>query len=171
MRSRRTGDGQGRPRILMGAMLLLALSGCGAPPSIGPLLDLSGAVLDREAGRLDADAEAAHDRLELQASMLASAFDRDLNERATLNADWVSEAVSAYVAAREALVRQAAEVESSYAARVDDLRAAREAQRRAVSLLERQQTILPWPASWRGWSLRDAVIGQADSLIPSGDKR
>ncbi|NBC96474.1 MAG: hypothetical protein GVY27_08990 [Deinococcus-Thermus bacterium] len=139
-------------------MLLLALGGCGAPPSVESLLEVSGEVLSRERDRLEADADAASSRLESQKSMLAEAFERDLSAKSTLEPRWVREAVSAYVAAREAMIDQAAAVELAYERRIENLASAHAANRRALALLRDQRALRPWPEAWDGWRLRDAVL-------------
>ncbi|MFW6336879.1 MAG: hypothetical protein ACOC3G_07100, partial [Phycisphaeraceae bacterium] len=63
------------------------------------------------------------------------------------------------VAAREAVTEQAADTREAYADRIDNLRAAGEAQQRAIVVLEHQRRALPWPEGLDGWELRDRVAG------------
>lgn len=144
--------------LLLGTALLL-LAGCEAPPSVLPLLDVTAAVLRDEADHLERDAVRAADRLDADRRALAAAFERDLAERDALDAAWVADAVSIYVAGREALSRQRHTLVAAYAARQDNLAAAVEANRRAVTLLEHHARLSPWPEGWDAWRLRDAMLG------------
>lgn len=152
----RTIGSRTRTALLLGAAVMAA-GGCAAPPSVTPLLRVTHAVLEDEAQRLAADAERVAHRHERQRMDLASAFERDLRERRELDEAWVGEAVRVYVAAREAVTEQAADTREAYADRIDNLRAAVEAQERAIVLLEHQRRALPWPEGLDGWELRDRV--------------
>jgi uncharacterized protein YukE len=154
----RTIGSRTRRALLMGAAVMV-VAGCAAPPSVTPLLRVTHAVLEDEAQRLAADAERVAQRHERQRADLAAAFERDLRERRDLDEAWVGEAVRVYVAAREAVTAQAADTREAYADRIDNLRAAGEAQERAVILLEHQRRALPWPEGVSGWELRDRIAG------------
>mgnify|MGYP006272639083 CR=1 FL=1 len=158
-----------RSRLLLAALLLWTLGGCGTPPAVESLIRVSGEVLDREADRLAEDARRARADTARQQAALATGFDRDLEARDPLDKPWVRDAVSAYVAAREAVALNGRDVEASYANRIDNLRAAHQAQLRALALIERHRAAWPWPASWDGWSLHDAWLGRDASLNHQGD--
>ena len=145
--------------LLLLSAAALAAAGCAAPPSVTPLLRITQSVLSEEAELLAADAERVSERHERQRAELAAAFARDLREREPLDEAWVGEAVRVYVAAREAVRERAAEAEEAYANRIDNLRAAGEAQERAIVLLEHHRRALPWPEGLDGWELRDRVSG------------
>jgi len=158
--------------LLLGAAVLL-IAGCSTPPSVMPLLDITSGVLRDEAARLKGDAESAQRRLDAERASLAAAFERDLEQRDALDTDWVADAVSVYVAARDALTRHGHDLAEAYAARIDNLAAAREANRRARTLLEHHVNAWPWPEAIDGWRLRDVVLSTATStpLALPGDDR
>ena len=121
-----------------GVFLLLLLPGCTSPPAVIPLLEVTRRTLDGEAQRLAADAERDAAYFAQSRATLEEAYQLDLTQRETLDTPWVAEATAAYVAAREELVRAEARAAAARAQRADNLRAAAEAQGRAMGLLEQQ---------------------------------
>ena len=119
-------------------LFLALLSACTSPPAVIPLLEVTRRTLDGEAQRLAADAERDAAYFAQSRAALEEAYQLDLAQRETLDTPWVAEATSAYVAAREELVRAEARAAAARAQRADNLRAAAEAQGRAMGLLEQQ---------------------------------
>ncbi len=119
-------------------LFLALLSACTSPPAVIPLLEVTRRTLDGEAQRLAADAERDAAYFAQSRAALEEAYQLDLTQRETLDTPWVAEATSAYVAAREELVRAEARAAAARAQRADNLRAAAEAQGRAMGLLEQQ---------------------------------
>ena len=150
--------------LLLGAALLL-LAGCGSPPSVLPLLQVTAGVLQDESQRLQRDAERAASAIQRDKASLAAAFERDLAQRDHLDAQWVRNAVSVYAAARDALSEQSARVASAYASRLDNLDAAADANRRAITLLEHHRRALPWPEQLDAWRLRDRLLSASRPAV------
>ncbi len=142
--------------LLAGAMVAgLVLTGCASPPSVVPLLELTRRAVLEEAARLEGDARREGLYLAAARDSVAAAYQADLFEQADrmvagdseagiggVDAEWVSEATHGYVLAREELLRREVEAGTERAIRAENLRAAAEAQTRAIELLQSQDRLL-----------------------------
>lgn len=128
--------------LLATMVVALITGGCASPPSVTPLLRVTERALMRESARLDddADRDAQYARQTLRS--LEDAFDRDLEQADELTIDWVRDATSVYVAAREALLRHEHALARERQARSDNLQTAASATRRAIGLIEQQDKLL-----------------------------
>ncbi len=128
--------------LLATVVVALIAGGCASPPSVTPLLRITERALMRESARLndDADRDAEYARQTLRS--LEDAFDRDLEQADGLTADWVRDATSVYIAARETLLRHELALARERQARSDNLYAAASATRRAIGLIEQQDKLL-----------------------------
>lgn len=153
-------------RRAMVAAVGLSLVGCTAPPSVVPLLSASQGIVLAEAQRIEADGALDEQYIEQAKRALADAFEADLAQRDALDAQWVREATVVYVAAREQLVEQAMRLREQRRLRADNLRAAAEAQQRAVTLLQRQDALITQTSGldiWRiiaPWTTPDTEINR-----------
>ena len=143
--------------VVVGSLVSAAAMGpgCGSPPSVVPLLELTRRTVLDEAGRLESDAEREARYLQEAKRQLARAYHADLTQRAApsgvgegesgvghLDAEWVDEATRGYVLAHEEIVRAELAAKGERAARADNLRAAAEAQTRAIRLIQQQDRLL-----------------------------
>lgn len=128
--------------LLAAVVVALIAGGCASPPSVTPLLRVTERALMRESARLndDADRDAQHAKQTLRS--LEDAFDRDLEQADELTADWVRDATSVYVAAREALLHHEHVMARERQIRSDNLQTAASATRRAIGLIEQQDKLL-----------------------------
>lgn len=131
---------------------LLVLGGC-SMPSVLPLLRLSQEAIEAEAHHLAGERQRDAALLTERQLALSAAFDADLRQRPDLDAEWVRQAAGGYVAAREALLRHDEAVGRERAQRAANLRAAAEAQARAIALLELQDGL--WQRPWRAVTSAD----------------
>ena len=116
----------------------VGLAGCASPPAVDGLIETAEQVMAAERAAIEADAERAQLALAAQRESLEAAFDADLQQRESLDHDWVMTGVRAYVEAREGIVRHEAELEAAYATRQRNLRLAGDALQRARLLLATQ---------------------------------
>jgi hypothetical protein len=128
--------------LLSIAMCVFLSSGCTSPPSVAPLLRVSERALLREADQQAIDAERDAEQLRQTRRSLEQAYNRDLTQTPELTAQWVREATQVYVSAREALVRHENALSLERQTRVENLKAAASATRRAIGLLEQQDKLL-----------------------------
>ncbi len=138
---------------LLPSVLLLIISGCTAPPSVVPLLQVSSSAMADEAERLRRDIDVDHLVVERTRTTLADAFAADLRQQDELTSAWVIEAIDVYVAAREALLARETEAAQQKQQRADNLEAAAEATQRAIDLLQRRDQLLSDTAVARLWRL------------------
>lgn len=117
------------------------------------LLDASRQVVLAEARHLEADQAGDRAHFEAMRRQLEQAYDADLREQATPTAQWVREATTVYVAAREALMRAELQQAADREARAELLRDAALAQQRAWELLELQQGIVEAMVPVNLWNL------------------
>lgn len=147
--------------LLSGAVLV----GCSSPPSVLPAMQLVQAALLEESRQVEADAalEAAH--LDHVRDGLARAYEADLKDAASLTPDWVMEATTAYIAAREALLQQEQAWADRRATRLDNLRLAASTQRSAAALLAEQDRVVTQlvGTDFWGWFDGDGVRDQEGS--------
>lgn len=130
--------------VLLTVLMLVACSS----PSVLPLLRVTQQAITTEISLLDAEKSRDQSILAERQRSLAAAFDADLRQQQALDADWVREATTGYVAAREALLQHEAAVERERSQRAANLRAAADAQSRAIHLIELEDGLwraLPWP--------------------------
>lgn len=124
------------------ATIAAALTGCATPPSVSPLMRVVDRVLGEEILHLEADAARDAEHLRQTREALADAFDADLAGQQSLTAEWVRSAVRAYASAGESLARHEADRARQRSSRADNLRAAIEAQRRALAILEQRDRLI-----------------------------
>jgi hypothetical protein len=139
------------PCLVLTVLVATFVGGCASPPSVVPLLEQTQRVLREERRLLAADAERSEAWFDQQRSALAAAFEADLAARDALNAEWVRTGVTAYVAAREALVEQETQLARQRQVRMQNLDLASLAQRRAIALIQQQDDLLSWTPDLRQW--------------------
>jgi len=149
-----------------GALVLVAaMTGCGSPPSVVPLLEVSERAMRAEARHLAVDGEREAQWIEQTRQSLADAYEQDLAAQSELSAEWVRDATTAYVAAREELVRHQMRRDRQRARRRDNLRAASEALQRAVAMLQGQDALITRVVGGRVWELLELGSGERRSSI------
>lgn len=131
--------------------VVLAVGGCATPPSVAPLLHVAQRAVREEATWQEADLVRDLEQVEADRRMLATAFEKDLQARETLDTAWVRDAVVVYTAAREELMRHEAALREARLRRADNLRTADEAVGRALWLLERQDALLEQSVGGNVW--------------------
>ncbi len=122
--------------------LALILSACASPPSVTPLLTVVNQALADEVAALVVDGQRDGARVNELRDNLADAFARDLQETPELSPRWVTEASEGYALAREALLRHELTLAEERQRRTENLRVARQAQDRALELLQQQDKLL-----------------------------
>lgn len=127
------------PAVLLASVLL---AGCSTPPSVAPLLRVTERALVEESGRLAEDAERDRVHTRQVLGSLDDAYRRDLEQAEALTPGWVLEATTVYVAARDAVIRHELTLAQERGNRADNLRAAATATRRAILLIEQQDSLL-----------------------------
>jgi len=127
-------------------------TGCAAPPSTGPLLDVVDRALAAEQQHLQTDRQRATEWFQSQRDGLAHGFEADLAERDESNAQWLTDHVNVYVAAREALLREQLNHDQQVQQRITNLTHARRANRKAADLLRRQDELLAPLTDWQRWA-------------------
>ncbi len=120
----------------------LVLGGCTTPPSVAPLLRVTEQALLRESDRLRDDAERDAEYVRQTLRILEDAYSRDLDQVEFLTPDWVREATSVYVTAREIIIRHQNALARERNHRSDNLKTAALAARRAIVLIEQQDRLL-----------------------------
>ena len=128
--------------VLAAATMAGALAGCGSPPSVTPLMRVVDESLQAELDHLTLDAADAEKLLAERQGALKRAMELDVREQPALAPDWVLDQAGLYVTAREAVLSSHLAEQQSRLIRLDNLRAAREAQARAIELLEKQDALL-----------------------------
>lgn len=136
---------------LPGSLLLFVVVGCTTSPSVTPLLRLSHDAVTAEAARLREDVAQQRAGFDQTRNALADAYEADLRNRTALDADWVLEATTVYVAACEALLEHEAAQRQAREQRADNLDAAAEATERAAALLEQRDQLLNDTVAARLW--------------------
>ena len=123
-------------------ILVLSAGGCATPPSVAPLLRVTERALLDETARLEDDAQ--RDTIYTQQTLrtLEDAYNRDLDQAEALTPDWVRDATSVYVAARETIVIHQQALTRGRLDRADNLKAAAAATRQAIALIEQQDKLL-----------------------------
>lgn len=136
-------------------VLALGLGGCASPPSVVPLMAVAQKAIQQEAGQLAGDGQREQASIAQSQAALKAGYQADLKAQTKLTADWVQQETAGYVAAREALVKQAMTLDQQRRQRLDNLTAAAEAQQRAIAILEQRDALLtqmigsnPGPLRW-----------------------
>jgi len=142
-------------------VVLGAISGCASPPSVVPLLETTRAALKQQVEHLETGIERDKTILHQRQQALERAFAADLAERDELTRQWVKEAAKGYVAGREAILKQHLKRRQQHRQRVRNLRAADEAQQRAVELLQRQDALIEQTLGGDLWQARE-LLGRAE---------
>ena len=134
-------------------LLVLARGGCAAPPSVVPLLRVVDQALTREANRLAEDGARDVQFIEQTRRSLEAAFDADLLQTDQLSVQWVRDAVGVYVSAQEALLRHEMKLQTDRGQQKENLLAAAQAQRRAISLIEQQDQLITQAVGFDLWRI------------------
>lgn len=150
-------------RIIVIAALALA-AGCQSPPSVAPLLAAADGVIADEQRLLSDDTKRAAAWVDQQRDALRRGFATDLSEREAIDPAWVLDGVTAYVAAREALLRHEFSLREQSDTRRENLRLASESIRRALGLLQRQDALFADTPDLRRWINRR--IDESDTPFP-----
>lgn len=135
-------------------VIFIAACGCASPPGVEGLLLTVEQVIEDERNLIATDAERVTRALAQQRDSLEAAWEADLEQRETLDHDWLKRGVRVYVDARETLVRHEAELTADYETRRRNLQMADEALHRARLLLARQDGMFERVPDVRRW-LRD----------------
>lgn len=138
---------------LLGAMALLT-AGCVSPPSVAPLLRIVDEAMREEAARLRDESARDKQGVDQARRMLEAGFEADLRDRGGLDAPWVRDAVAVYAAAREELALHEVRLAMERQQRAANLLAAASAQRRAIELIEGQDTLILRATGLDLWRLR-----------------
>jgi hypothetical protein len=99
-------------------------------------------AMQREIKHIEQARHRTEDVLKQRQAALKAGYDADLADRDQLTRTWVKQATAGYVAAREALLRQAMQQKRRQTQRIDNLEAAGHAQRRAINLIEKQDQLV-----------------------------
>jgi hypothetical protein len=135
-----------RSGVFPALLLILFLNnGCTSPPSVAPLLRVAERALLDESGRLKDDVGRYTTYTRQSLRSLEDAYNQDLDQSESLTPDWVREATSVYIMAREAVVSHQHALAQEHHARAGNLRAAASATRRAIALIEQQDKLLHGP--------------------------
>jgi len=122
-------------------LAVLMMTGCTTPPSVAPLLRITERALHEESLRIQDDTRRDSERMRGALESLEEGFNRDLEQKETLTPDWVREATTVYIAAREMVVSHQNALTQDRIIRADNLAAAASATRRAISLIEGQDRL------------------------------
>jgi hypothetical protein len=123
-------------------LTLSIIAGCGAPPSVVPLLSVSASAIEREARLVEEDALGDEQATDAARQRLTLALQADFAQRPDADQAWLLSAAKGYAAAREALAQSLAQQRRTRERRAQNLRDAAAAQRRAISLIQQQDEIL-----------------------------
>ena len=153
------------PAMLRNCVLLALLFtacclqiGCTSPPSVAPLLRVTQAALEAEASQLEADAHRDAQWIDQTRTALAQAYEADLAQTDELSVQWVRDATSVYVAAREALLQHEMNLKQQRMQRAANLRAANLATQRAQAMLEQQDALMSTFVGIDGWQLLEQAF-------------
>ncbi len=150
---------------LSAAVVTLTLvfnSGCGAPPSVVPLLTVSASAIEREARLVEDDALRDEQATDAARQRLTLALQADLAQRPDADQAWVLSAAKGYAAAREALVQSLAQQRRTRELRAQNLRDAAAAQRRAISLIQQQDELFNRATGFDLWQLDRLTLGKSN---------
>ena len=143
----------------------LALGGCATPPSVAPLLRVTERALLQESDRLRDDAERDAEYVRQTLGVLEDGYSRDLDQVESLTPDWVREATSVYVTAREIIIQHQNTLARERNHRAENLKTAALAERRAIVLIEQQDRLLTGAV---GEDLRRLISGAGWNREESG---
>jgi hypothetical protein len=147
-------------------LTLSIIAGCGAPPSVVPLLSVSANAIEREARLVEEDAIGDEQAADAARQRLTHALQADLAHRPDADQAWILSAAKGYAAAREALAQSLAQQCRTREQRAQNLRDAAAAQRRAISLIQQQDEILHRGTGVDLWQL-DRLM-QSSSITTAG---
>lgn len=165
MNSKATVDACSRRLITTTVAIFIALlSGCQSPPSVAPLLAAADGVIADEQRLLSDDAARAAAWIEQQRGSLHRGFAADLSGKDRVDPEWVLDGVTAYVAAREALLRHEMSLRDQTETRRENLRLAGESIRRALGLLQRQDALFADTPDLRRWI--DRGVNESSTTFP-----
>lgn len=134
-----------RLKHISALLLLIGIAiaaGCTSPPSVAPLLRVTERALLEESDRLGQSVERDKDYTRQTLRVLEDAYHRDLMQADELTPQWVREAISVYVAARESLLEHEMTLIREHETRAENLRDAALATQRAIALIEQQDNLL-----------------------------
>jgi len=140
------------PIVSLAASLIASAAGCASPPSVVPLLTVVDKALAAEGNALETDAERREAWFEQSRRALADAFEADLAAQSELERQWVRDHAGVYAAAREALARREIVQQQALQTRRENLAVARDAQRRAIQLIQRQDRLFDDVPDVRRWT-------------------
>ncbi|MAE62307.1 MAG: hypothetical protein CMJ49_13240 [Planctomycetaceae bacterium] len=120
------------------------------------MLRVSASAVDAERARLATDLTRLAQSYDQRRQLLKSGFEADVNARPSMDAEWVTRGVTAYVAARELVLRDELAAAGNLQTRQANLGHVSEALRRAVALIEQQDHLLKRVPDLRRW-LNDAA--------------
>ncbi|MCC7204877.1 MAG: hypothetical protein IT441_07335 [Phycisphaeraceae bacterium] len=132
-------------------VMAAAVVGCTSPPATTALMLVAQKAIEGETVMQQEDLARDRQALAERREALRTAFEADLAGRSELDAGWVRDAAEGYAAAVEGLVRHEAELERMRRQRVENLRAACEAQERAMTLLTGQDAVIRGMMGWDAW--------------------
>ncbi len=147
------------PAILAGVLLWTA--GCASPPSVVPLLQVVDQALVGEQDAIQTEVRRQAARSEQDRLSLDDAFEADLADQAELDHQWVADHARVYAVARESLLREQFAQQQTLATRQENLALAREAQARAVRLIQRQDQLFRDVPDLRRW-VQDMLNKETD---------
>ncbi|MEX2672518.1 MAG: hypothetical protein WD294_10450 [Phycisphaeraceae bacterium] len=139
---------------VLGAIALTAVvlaTGCASPPSVEGLLLVAEQTLAEERQWLESDKERAAVSMAQQREGLEAAFEADLQQRETVDEEWLMRGVRVYVDARESLVRHEVQLQQEYQTRQQNLTLAGEAVQRARTMLAQQDAVFERVPDARRW--------------------
>ena len=149
-----------RKVAVLGVLLaVLLVSACASPPSVVPLLRVSASAVDAERARLATDLTRLAQSYDQRRQLLKSGFEADVNARPSMDAKWVTRGVTAYVAARELVLRDELAAAGNLQTRQANLGHVSEALRRAVVLIEQQDHLLMRVPDLRRWPNESTTQG------------
>lgn len=133
------------------AISIACATGCQSPPSVAPLIAAADGVIADERRLLSDDAMRAQAWVQQQRETLHRGFVADLSGKDEVDSGWVLDGVTAYVAAREALLRHELKLRDQSETRRENLRLAGLSIRRALGLLQRQDALFADTPDLRRW--------------------
>lgn len=136
------------------ALITATVGGCGSPPSVAPLMQVTDKALAQESKHLETMRKREKELLKERRQGLKTGFEADLKQRDDLTAKWVQSHATGYAAAREALLKQHLKRTRQYEQRLENLQAARRALERTTRMLQRQDELLTKTLGGDLWDLR-----------------
>jgi hypothetical protein len=156
------------------------VTGCGAPPSVVPLLTVAATATEREASLVEEESLNDEQAAEAAKQRLTSALQADLQQRPNADLAWILSAAKGYAAAREAVAKSLAQQRALRQLRAQNLRDAAAAQRRAISLIQLQDELFNRATGVDLWQLdrltqstsaTTSPTSRASTVTPSEESR